>query len=314
MFESILANAVIIILSIIMLWYGATLFVEAAARLARKVGLSELIIGLTVVAAGTSAPEFAVTISAALAGNPDISVSNIVGSNIFNLGIILGGVVLFQAIKTNRKLVYRDGVFLVLTSYLLWVFMLDLSLVRWEAAVLFLLLVGYIGYLYSLREEADEDMPEGEFTWWDVPRLLIGLGFIIFGGNFLVSSAVTIAQAYDIPEWIIGVTIVAAGTSAPEMATSFVALYRGHEGISIGNLIGSDLFNKLGVLGLAGLMQGGNSLQIDPAGLSSLFTLCIMVTIVLIFMRTGWKLTKWEGAVLIILNLGRWVYDFMQLS
>ncbi len=308
--DTILLNALIIVLAIVGLWYGAVLLVEGAARLARRFGISELIIGLTVVAAGTSMPEFAVTTFAALRGQPDMSVGNIVGSNIFNLGIILGGVVAIRAIATSKKLVYRDGAFLVATSFLLLFFMRDLQLVRWEGAVLFALLIGYIIFLIMQREGTDEDIPEGDFQRTDIIRLLAGVAIVILSGQFLVSSATTIATIMGISDWVVAVTVVAAGTSAPEMATSFVAAVRGHESISIGNLIGSDLFNKLGVLGLAALIQpNAGTLMIDPAGFNSLATLCGMVTIAVIFMWTGWKLARWEGIVLLLIGLVRWGFD-----
>ncbi|MFO7538873.1 MAG: sodium:calcium antiporter [Chloroflexota bacterium] len=302
-------DILIIIGCVIGLGYGATLIVESAARMSRKMGISELIIGLTVVAFGTSAPEFAVTIAATLKGQADISVSNIVGSNIFNLGFILGTVVAVRAITTNRKLVYRDGMVLIGATLVLLFFMLDLTLQRYEGVIMIGLLILYIGYLFYQREAPVEEIPEGDFEWKDIPRFLAGLFLIVASGHFLVDSAVEIALALGISEWVIGVTIVAAGTSAPEMATSLIGVLRGHEGISLGNLIGSDLFNLLGVLGLAGIIQAG-TMQIDPAGLNSLILLSAMVILVVIMMRTGWRLSRWEGLLLIGINVLRWVIDF----
>lgn len=341
--NEIVINALIVVATIVGLWFGATWLVEGAVRLARKVGLSELIIGLTVVAMGTSMPEFAVTTTAALNGQSDISVGNIVGSNIFNLAIILGGVVAIRAIATNKKLVYRDGIFLVVTSFLVLFFLRDLQLVQWEGIVLIVTLIGYIIYLISQREMTDEELPEGEFTPFDIARLLIGFAIVALSGRFLVTSSTAIAETLGVSDWIIAVTVVAAGTSAPEMAASFVAAVRGYESISIGNLIGSDLFNKLGVLGLAALLQRndgtvvaseravpgwierlmemgwmseptGVGMMIEPAGFGSILTLCIMVTIVVWMMWTGWKLSRWEGLVLLAIGIARWSLDIYNAS
>lgn len=309
--QDLFGNFIVVVLCILALTYGATLMVDSAARMARKLRVSELVIGLTVVAIGTSAPEFAVTITAALRGQTDISVSNVVGSNIFNLGFILGAVLLIRAIPTSKKLVYRDGLFLTAVTVLLVFFMLDLNLARWEGGVLFAILIGYIAFLYRQREAPDDDLPEGEFKWMDVPIFLIGIALIVAGGQFLVGSATSIARYYSISEWVIGATIVAAGTSAPEMATSLVGAMRGHENISIGNLVGSDLFNLLGVLGLAGLIQT-TPMLIDATGLGSLYFLSGKVILVVILMRKGWQLTRLDGALLILINAIQWGFFFFQ--
>ena len=302
-------NIVIIIASIVALAYGATFIVDSAARMARRFGVSELIIGLTIVAVGTSAPEFAVTIKAAVSGQADISVSNIVGSNIFNLGFILGGVVAVRAITTTPKIVYRDGGMLAGATLVLLFFMRDLQLQQWEGAVLLALLFAYLLYLYTQRDVDLEEIPDGDFRWRDVPLFALGIAMVVIGGDFLVDSATAVARMLGMSDWVIGVTIVAAGTSAPEMATSLVGVLRGHSDISIGNLIGSDLFNLLGVLGLAGVIQS-QPMVIDSAGLSSLMLLSGMVIFVVILMRVGWKLNRWEGVMLILINLLRWIFDF----
>jgi cation:H+ antiporter len=304
---SILFNILLILLSVLVLWGGAVWIVESAARIARRLGLSDLVIGLTVVAIGTSSPEFAVTVGAALKGQGDISVGNVIGSNIFNLGFILGGVAMVRAIATSRTMVMRDGGVLIAITLLLLLFFLDLHIARWEGMILLALLVLYIGSLLYFRE-AIEDAPLGEFRWYEIPRLLIGLALVIGGGHFMVEAAVALARMVGISEWAIGVTIVAAGTSAPEFATSLVALLRGRHGISAGNLIGSDIFNLLGVLGLAATIR---PMTVDPSVYSSLWMLAGMVVLVVIFlMRTGWSLSRWEGALLVLINLIRWILDF----
>jgi len=304
---TLISNILIVLLSVLALWWGAVWVVESAARIARRLGMSELVIGLTIVAIGTSSPEFAVTVGAALKGQGDISVGNVVGSNIFNLGFILGGVALVRAIATSRTMVVRDGGMLIATTLLLVFFFRDLSIVRWEGAILLSLLVAYVGFLLYQREPV-EDVPTGEFHWYEIPRLLAGLALVIGGGHFLVEAAVALARTFGVSEWAIGVTIVAAGTSAPEFATSLVAVIRGRHGISAGNLIGSDIFNLLGVLGLAAAIR---PMTVDPSVYSSLWVLVGMVVLVVVFlMRTGWVISRWEGALLILINLVRWILDF----
>ncbi|HSG43020.1 MAG TPA: calcium/sodium antiporter [Anaerolineales bacterium] len=304
-----IVDIAIIIASILALWWGAVWLVDSASRIAKRLGVSELIIGLTVVAMGTSAPEFAVTVGAALKGQADISVGNVVGSNIFNLGFILGGVALVRAITTSRSLVYRDGVFMIGITFLLLFFLRDLTMTRLEGAIFIALLIAYIALLIYQREASGEELPEGEFQWLDIPRLLSGLALVVGGGHFLVESASNLARTMGVSEWVIGVTIVAAGTSAPELVTSLIAVLRGHYGISAGNLIGSDIFNLLGVLGLAAVLQ---PMTIDPSAYSSLYILSGMVILVIVLMRTGWKLSRWEGGLLVLINIIRWVMDFQR--
>ena len=304
-----LIEGLIVLACIIGLWIGGSWIVDAAARIARKIGMSELVIGLTIVAIGTSAPEFAVTIAAALGGSADISVGNVVGSNIFNLGFILGGVALVAGIPTSRKLVMRDGGMLIGVTLLLLLLLSDLQLALWEGALLLTVLIGYVTFLIVKRDGGDsaEELPDGEFRWLDVPTLIVGIALIVTSGHFLVDSASEIARHFGLSEWVIGVTIVAAGTSAPELATSLMGVLRGKHGISIGNLIGSDLFNLLGVLGLAAVIS---PLAVDSAAFGSLLLLCGLVVLVVVMLRTGWRLTRVEGGLLVAINLVRWIVDF----
>lgn len=305
----IFLNIVIIIICVIVLAFGANILVESAARIARHIGLSELVIGLTIVAVGTSGPEFAVTITAALQGQSDISVGNVVGSNIFNLGFILGTVVAVRAIATSPKLVYRDGIMLIGATLALLFFMRDLYLQPYEGAIMVLGLIVYLAFLFRQREVNTDEIPDGEYRKYDPLLFLVGLALILAGARFLVESSVVVAEYFGLSDWVIGVTIIAAGTSAPELATSLVAVLRGHSDISIGSLIGSDLFNLLGVLGVAGLIQQ-EPMIIDAAGLQSIMVLSGMVIFVVILMRSGWRLARWEGALLLVINLFRWYMDF----
>jgi len=316
-FEALGANALVILGTIVLVGKGAHWVVESAARLAKSLGVSELVIGLTVVAFGTSAPEFAVTLIAAFKGQGNISVGNIVGSNIFNLGFILGGCALVRAIPTSPTLLRRDGSVLGATTLLLLALMWDLHLDRHDGVLLFVLLCVYLAYLFKSRhvlpgaeKELEKLAPggEGRTTLWREGGLLaVGLVCIVGGSHLLVGSATAVAREFGISEWVIGVTIVAAGTSAPEFATSLMGVLRGRYGISAGNVIGSDLFNMLGVLGLAGLLR---PVEVDPMSRVSLVLLSGMVFVVLIFMRTGWRLSRLEGLALVAIAAARWGFDF----
>ncbi len=300
---SILINVAIIIGTIFALWGGAVWVVVSASRIAKKFGLSQLVIGLTVVAIGTSAPEFAVSISAALAGKLSISVGNVVGSNIFNLGIILGLVAIMSSVKTNKTLVSRDGILLVVVGIILVICFYDLELSLFEGILLVLTLSIYIFVLLRSKTPIEEEIPEGDFTWKDIPMIIIGIALIVTGAHYLVESASEIARFYGISDWMIGITIVAAGTSIPEFATSIVAITKGKHGISIGNLIGSDLFNLLGVLGVASIIR---PLTISQSDYYSIIILSIYLIFLLALMRFRWKIGKVEGTILILLAIFRW--------
>lgn len=311
-----LYNLVLIVISVGLMWKGSEWVVESASKIAHALGISDLVVGLTVVAIGTSAPEFAVTVSAILKGNADISVSNVVGSNIFNLGFILGGTAAFYAIKTSPKLVYRDGFLLIGVTLLLLVFLFDfhiegdtMELTRGEGFVLIGILISYLLFLFIKKEPLDdEEISHEKANFKDVIFLLIGLSCVVGGGHLLVVGATDIAKMFGLSDWVIGVTIVAAGTSMPELATAVMAIVKGKHGMAIGNLIGSDLFNLLGVLGVAGILQ--ESMTVSPEAQSSMYMLVAMVILVVIFMRTGWKITRLQGATLLLINLVRWVSNF----
>ena len=304
----VIKDIVIIIVCIVVIAKGATWLVDSAVRIARKFGISELVIGLTIVALGTSAPEFGVTILAALRGMGDISVGNIVGSNIFNLGFILGGTAVIHSLKTDKTVVTRDGAFLLFGTILLTFFLWDLTLNRVEGVILFSLLFAYLGFLYWKKEPIEHDGKMREYHWYDPLLLITGMGMVLGGSHFLVEAAVNLAKIMGISQWVIGATIVAAGTSTPEFATSLVAALRGHHGLSVGNLIGSDIFNMFGVLGLAAIMR---DLPVDMGARSNLIMLVLMVFIVLIFMRTDWRISRKEGIVLVSMGMARWIYIFI---
>ncbi|MEJ2068061.1 MAG: calcium/sodium antiporter [Deltaproteobacteria bacterium] len=287
-----------------LLWKGSEWLVDSAVRIARRLRISDAAIGLTIVAIGTSAPEFAVTINAAIRGLADISVSNVVGSNIFNLGFILGGCAAIRTIRTTPVIVC---LFLLIMSSVLVLFLSDLTLTPKEGLLLVCILLVYMIYLFTQKVPVGEKDSEKEATWKDIPLLLLGIACVVGGGDLLVWSATSLARGLGLSEWVIGVTIVAAGTSLPEFATSLMAACKGRYGMSLGNLIGSDLYNLMGVLGLAGMF---GPLRIDPAGLQSVYLLVGMVALVVVFMRTGFRVSRAEGLILIGISIIRWIFDF----
>jgi cation:H+ antiporter len=294
-------------ISMVLLWKGSEWVVDSAVRIAHKLRMSDLAIGLTIVAIGTSAPEFAVTVNAAIRGFADISVSNVVGSNIFNLGLILGGCAAIRPIKTTPAIVWRDGLFLLIMSSVLVLFLSDLVLTPKEGLILFATLIVYISYLFWKKAPVGETDSGEKATWKDIPLLIVGIGSVVGGGHLLVWAATSLARVFGMSEWLIGVTVVAAGTSAPEFATSLMAAKKGRHAMSIGNLIGSDLYNLLGVLGLAGML---GPLHIDPVGIQSVYLLVGMVALVIVFMRTGFRVSRAEGFSLIGISIVRWIFDF----
>ena len=310
---TIILDCILVLVSIIMLWKGAEWLVDSAAEIAHTLHVSDLVIGLTVVAFGTSAPEFAVTISAAFSGQSEISIGNVIGSNIFNLGFILGGTAVIRPISTSPKLFNRDGLYLLISTSI--IFFMFFGLDGWtpndaysktEGGFLFLMLIGYILYLFLKKEPVEETHPHSA-TWLSYIYFIIGLISIVAGGHLMVTHASNVARYLGVSDWIIAVTIVAAGTSAPELATSITAALKGRHGIALGNLIGSDLFNLLGVLGLAGII---NTTMIEQDIYFSVFNLIMMVGLVLLMIRTNWRISRIEGGILVAINLIRWYFDF----
>jgi cation:H+ antiporter len=309
-------NSGIVLATFFAIAIGAKYVVDSAAALAHRAKVSELVVGLTIVALGTSAPEFGVTLVAAFEGRSSISVGNIVGSNIFNLGFILGGAALVRAIPTSILIVWRDSIVLVGATVVLFLLVgLDLELGVLDGAVLFLLLLAYLRYIWVDRKSGAPPGPEAEVPgsilrnapWKEGALLAIGLVTIGVASHFLIGSASALARSFGVSEWTIAVTIVAAGTSVPEFATTLAGVVRGRTAISAGTVIGSDIFNLLGVLGVAGLLH---PMTLEPAARTSLLALTGMVFVVFVMMRTNWRLSRTEGLILIMLAAFRWALDF----
>ena len=263
------------LLGLVLLVAGAEILVRGASRLAAVWGISPLVVGLTVVAFGTSAPELAVSIQAGLAGQSDIALGNVVGSNIFNVLFILGVSALVAPLRVSAQLVRLDVPLLVAISIILWLMVLDGRVGTFDALMLVAGIVAYTAFL--IRASRKEVRAGGAGAAGDLvetvasrasanPRrgmirdlvfVAAGLLLLIVGSNWLVDGAISMARAFGVSELIIGLTIVAAGTSLPEAATSVLATVRGERDIAVGNVIGSNIFNILAILGIAGLVSGG---------------------------------------------------------
>ena len=304
----ILKDVTIVLVCVGVIAIGASWLVDSASKIAKRLGISELVIGLTILALGTSAPEFAVSILAALKGVGNIAIGNIVGSNIFNLGFILGGTAIIHSLKTSRILIVRDGFFLLFGTFILLFFLWDLTLTKFEGGVLFSLLILYLSYLYVKREPLETKQVMGKMYWWDPLMLIGGLAMVLVGAHFMVESAINLARYMGVSEWVIGATVIAAGTSAPEFATSLAAALRSRYAMSVGNLIGSDIFNLFGVLGVAGIL---NNIPVSLDARMHLVFLSLMVALVLVFMRTGWVVSRKEGYILVMIGLVRWINSFI---
>jgi cation:H+ antiporter len=309
---SLLTDVVLVVVGGGALWYGAERFVESAVGLARRFGLSDVVTGVLVVGIGTSAPEVAVSADAALTGAPDIAVGNVVGSNFFNLGLILGSVALLGRVRVRGQLLRRDGVVLLLSTLLVLGLLLDRRLGRPEAVLLLVLLGGY--FLVLLRQSGRTTPIPADEASGTAPGspllvalgLLGGLALVLLGADVLVRGASALARDAGVSEWAVGITVVAAGTSSPEFAAALAAARRGRAGLSAGNVVGSSTFNLLAVLGVAGVIE---PLSVAPNAPGSLVWLSVLVGLVLVLFRSGHVLTRLEGAVLVLVALARWAVD-----
>ena len=289
---------------------GAELLVRGASRLATAAGISPLVVGLTVVAFGTSAPELAVTVGSAWAGEADVALGNVVGSNIFNVLFILGLSALIAPLVVAQQLVRLDVPLMIGVSVLALVLGLDGGIGRLDGAPLLSGIVVYTVFLVwqSRREveRVEEEYREafgggeggGEAGWsMNAGRVAIGLVLLVVGARWLVSAAVDTAEALGVSELVIGLTIVAAGTSLPEVATSVLASLRGKRDIAVGNVVGSNLFNLLAVLGLGSLVAPAG-VAVSSGALS--FDIPVMIGVAVAALPvffTGYVIARWEGAV-----------------
>lgn len=300
-----------LIAGLALLVFGAEALVRGASKIAAAIGISPLIIGLTVVSFGTSAPEMAVSIGSALRGNADLAIGNVVGSNILNVLFILGISALILPLVVHQQLVRLDVPIMIGSSLLTLLFASDGTIYWWEGAILLAGGIGYLVFLIRLsRNEKNKGVLkdyEAEFgketaakkgkVWVQPLFVLVGLGLLLLGSKFLVDAAVDIAQAYGVSELIIGLTIVALGTSLPEAATSIIASIKKEEDIAVGNVVGSNIFNLLYILGLTAIIApGGIPVNQAAITLDIPFMTAVAVTCMPFFLH-GYRLDRWKGFV-----------------
>lgn len=298
----------LLLLGLALLLVGAEMLVRGASRLALATGMSPLVIGLTVVAFGTSTPELAVSIGAANSGAPDVALGNVVGSNITNVLLILGMSALIAPLIVSRQLIRVDVPIMVGVSVLALVLALDGGIGRGDGAILAALLVGYTLLQVRLGRtdpaagdtalDTVEGPPRGTRAWvMNVALVGGGLALLILGANWLVDSATLIARQFGLSELVIGLTVVAVGTSMPEIATSIIATIRGQRDLAVGNVVGSNIFNLLGVLGLTAVVSP-TGIPVSPAAVN--FDIPVMIATAVACLPiffTGHSIQRWEGAV-----------------
>ena len=300
-----------LILGLVLLYFGAEGLVRGSASLALRLGLSPLVIGLTVVAFGTSAPELVVSLRAALAGQAAISVGNVVGSNICNIGLILGLSALITPVATSSQVVRIDIPIMLGATALALVFIADGVIRFHEGTVLFLLLVGYIVFSIRLARRSQGDILAEEFAGEvkiskrgiliDFAMVAGGLLLLVLGAKFLVDGAIILARAWGWSEALIGLTIVAVGTSLPELATSLVAAVKKESDIAIGNIVGSNTFNLLGILGVTAMVT-----PLDATGIggTDLAAMAVFAVVLWPFAIRQGRICRWEAAILLVGYVG----------
>ncbi|SDT90111.1 cation:H+ antiporter [Pseudomonas pohangensis] len=308
-----LTIAFYLLAGLVLLVGGAEVLVRGAAKLAAQFGIPPLIIGLTVVAFGTSAPETAVSVQAAYAGSGDLAIGNVLGSNIANVLLILGITALAAPLVVSRQLIRLDVPLMIGASLLAYGLALDGNLSRLDGALLFACILAYTTFqVIKGRQDkaaASSDEFTEEYGLHEAPRayawavnlglLILGLALLVGGANLLVEGAVELARAFGLSELVIGLTVIAIGTSLPELATSLIAVLKGERDIAVGNIVGSNIFNLLCVLGLTALVS---PVDVPVATNALAFDFPVMIAVAIaclpIFFN-GYCIKRWEGALFV---------------
>ncbi len=317
----------VLLAGLVLLVVGAELLVRGASTIAAILGIPSLIVGLTIVAYGTSSPEMAVSIQSALAGNADVALGNVVGSNIFNVLTILGISSLIAPLMVASQLIRLDVPIMIGVSILLLVFAKDGEISRVDGIILFIGAILYTGFLiYEGKkqktverednpENASETIDKSPKSWLiNIGLILVGLVLLVQGSNWLVESSISIAKALGVSDLVIGLTIVAAGTSLPELASSVVASIRGERDIAVGNVVGSNIFNILAVLGLSAAVSP-NAISVAPAALN--FDIPVMIAVAIAcfpIFYTGKSIARWEGLLFLAYYVAYSVYLILDSS
>ena len=304
-----LLDIVLIVIGVAMVLYGADRLTDGASALARRMNVPEIVIGLTIVAAGTSAPELFVSLVSALKGTADLAVGNVVGSNTMNCMLIVG-----CAALVSKSTVKKDIPFSVGASVILMFLALDDYMDHIEGVLLLIAFAGFMAYTLTqarqsqakqqqagqIEEEPAPQTVKQQKLWLSIVFVLLGLTMLVVGSNLFVDAASRVAYTLGVSEGVVGLTIVAGGTSLPELATSVVAARKGQSALAIGNVIGSNVFNILLILGLTATIT---PLDIDDITIVDMSVMLLSVVMVWLFSRTRYTVERWEGGLLVLLYL-----------
>ena len=301
----------LLISGLLLLIVGSNYLLKSAVDLSIKLNLSKVVIGLTVVSFATSAPELLISISSALKGSADIAISNVIGSNIANLGLVLGTALCFTKIKIPKSNIKFDWTFLMIISFLFFYFINDLSVNRLEGVLLFLALILFLVFIIKIRD--DSDVEEIKITTSSNYKILILIlvssTLLYYGSELFVNSSIYFAEYFGVSERVIGLTLVAIGTSLPELVTTLVAIYKSELDISIGNIIGSNIFNILAVIGLTSIVTDLNILS--ERILSFDIYVMILFSLILVFFYLSDKkrfLNVYHGIIYLLLFVTYYIY------
>jgi cation:H+ antiporter len=292
---------VLFLIGLGLLFLGGEYLVRGAASLATSMGISRVVVGLTVVAFATSAPELAVSLQSALAGQSDVAVGNVVGSNISNILLILGASALLAPLIVARQIVRIDVPMMIAAAGMTYAVALDGAVSRAEGLLMIGILAGYLAYaVWSSRKEpvaAEGDEAMRKQPWKDLFHVALGVAMLVVGGQWLVDGAVAMARIFGISELVIGLTVIAVGTSLPELATSIIAARRGEREIAVGNVVGSNIFNLLAVLAMTAIFAPGG-VPVPAAALAFDFPVMIAACVACLpIFVTGHEIARWEGGV-----------------
>lgn len=312
--QSVIFNIILLIIGMVLLIKGADFFVDGASSIAKKLKIPALIVGLTLVSMGTSAPEASVSISSAFAGASDASLSNIIGSNMFNLLVVLGASLLFSKISVSKSTVLFDFPFLIfitivllLMCYVITVGSIDI----WEGIILLVLFIGYLVFIVLRAKKSGEEAEEGKNLSWlkSIILSVLGLAGIILGGRWVVDGAGVVATSLNMEPTLVGLTIYAIGTSLPELVTSLVAAKKGENDIAVGNVVGSGIFNILFVIGLSSTIL---PLAINENVILDIVFNIFTTVLFIVFCLKSKKLDKKHGIILLALYVVYFVYIILR--
>lgn len=304
-------NVLFILVGIVLVLWGADRLTDGAVAVAEKMKMPQIVIGLTIVAMGTSMPEFCVSLVSALKGTTDLAVGNIVGSNIFNTLLIVGVSAWVAPMTILKSTVRKDIPFALFASVILLIMCLDGNISRLDAGILFVL---FLVFMYvtlkgaktkdddtTAKTDSIEDNKKPMATWLSIVWIIVGLACLIGGSNLFVEGATKVAEHIGVSEAVIGLTIVAGGTSLPELATSVVSARKGNSGIAIGNVLGSNVFNILAILSVTGVIT---PMHLQGITMLDLSMMVVSTLLVWLFSFTKYKIARWEGIVLTIVFIG----------